>query len=164
MSTVLRPMRVDDLAALLPLEQELFAGDPPWSEQQFREELAGVPETRWYVVAEVDGALAGYAGLWAPGIAGEPADIQTIAVHPAHRRRGVGTSLMQALITESMARDAGSLLLEVRVDNTGALDFYARFGFERMALRRAYYGGGTDGLVLRKRLPVRPAAREGERS
>ncbi|WP_199701511.1 ribosomal protein S18-alanine N-acetyltransferase [Jiangella rhizosphaerae] len=152
MTTALRPMRLADLDAVVPLEQELFAGDPPWSAEQFRSELAGVPDTRWYVVAEAGGELVGYAGLQAPALPGDPADVMTIAVAPAHQRGGVGTLLMAALETEARRRGAGELLLEVRADNEPAKTFYARHGFERIAVRRKYYGGGRDGLVLRKRL------------
>ena len=65
MTVRLRPMRSADVDALVLLAQTLFAGDPPWSAEHFESELAGVPQTRWYVVAEVDGDLAGYAGLMA---------------------------------------------------------------------------------------------------
>lgn len=150
----LRPMRAADLDVVVQLEQELFAGDPPWSAKQFESELEGVPETRWYVVAEEDEReVVGYAGLLAPSMAGEPADIQTIAVAASHQRRGIGALLMDALLAEARQRQAGSVLLEVRVDNDAARAFYARRGFERIAVRRNYYGGRRDGLVLRKRLP-----------
>lgn len=154
----LRPMRGPDLDTVVPLEQELFAGDPPWSAEQFRSELAGVPESRWYVVAEADGVVVGYAGLQAPSQAGDPADVLTIAVAPPAQRGGVGTLLMTALETEARRRGAGELLLEVRADNDPALAFYARHGFERIAVRRRYYGGGRDGLVLRKWLRAAPPA------
>ena len=88
--------------ALLSLEEELFAGDPPWTAEQFQSELAGVPQTRWYVVAEANGELAGYAGLM---FSGDTADIQTLAVAPAHQRRGIGTTLLFAVLDE--ARDTG---------------------------------------------------------
>ncbi|TDD72093.1 ribosomal-protein-alanine N-acetyltransferase [Jiangella aurantiaca] len=143
-------MSTADLDAVVPLEQELFAGDPPWSADQFRSELAGVPDTRWYVVAEAGGVVVGYAGLQAPALPGDPADVMTIAVAPAHQRGGVGTLLMTALEAEARRRGAGELLLEVRADNVPAKTFYKRHGFERIAVRRRYYGGGRDGLVLRK--------------
>lgn len=72
MTVALRPMREPDLDTVVPLEQELFAGDPPWSAEQFRSELAGVPETRWYVVAEDGGEVVGYAGLLLPGWPASP--------------------------------------------------------------------------------------------
>jgi [ribosomal protein S18]-alanine N-acetyltransferase len=146
-------MRRVHVQTVEPLEKILFPDDPPWTSAQFLDELAGVPETRWYVVALDADEVVGYAGLRAPGMPGEPADVQTIAVAPSHQRRGVGTVLMEALIAEARSRAAGSLMLEVRADNDAALAFYGKYGFERIATRRAYYGGGRDGLVLRLRLP-----------
>jgi ribosomal-protein-alanine N-acetyltransferase len=148
-SVHLRALRWWDVESVLPLERELFGGDPPWTAEQFWSELAHVPDTRWYVAAEDGGDLVGYAGLRASG-PGDPADVQTIAVAPGHQRRGVGTMLMAALIDEAGRRATGDLLLEVRADNAAALEFYARHGFEQIAVRRRYYRDGADGLVLRR--------------
>ena len=143
-------MRWWDVEVVLPIEADVFAGDPPWTAEMFWSELAGVPDTRWYVVAEIDGELAGYAGLL---VGADTADVQTLAVAPTHQRRGVGGTLLDALIAESRARGAREVLLEVRADNEPALALYGRYGFERLARRRGYYGGGRhDGLVLRRRL------------
>jgi ribosomal-protein-alanine N-acetyltransferase len=145
----LRPMHESDVEQIVPIEAELFAGDPPWSAEEFRSELAGVPETRWYTVAEDEsGELAGYAGL---RVVDGTADIQTIAVAPAHQRRGLGTTLLGALIDEARTRRATEMLLDVRADNQPALALYERHGFERIARRRGYFGAGRiDGLVLRR--------------
>ncbi len=51
----LRPMRWWDIAAAAELERVLFTVDP-WTEAGFWSELAGVPDTRYYVVAEDGGA------------------------------------------------------------------------------------------------------------
>lgn len=151
----LRPMLDSDVERVVPIEAELFAGDPPWRAEQFRAELEGVPETRWYTVAETEaGEVAGYAGL--REVDGT-VDVQTIAVVPAHQRRGLGTTLLDALIDVARRRRAREILLEVRADNEPAIAFYQRHGFQRIARRRGYYAGGRiDGLVLRRRLPERP--------
>jgi [ribosomal protein S18]-alanine N-acetyltransferase len=148
---VLRPMTVADIEEIVPLEAELFADDPPWSAEQFASELAGVPDSRWYVVAVHDGgAIAGYAGLMA-GI--DSADIQTVAVAPAFHRQGLGTVLVDALLEEARRRRVADVLLEVRADNDAAIQLYRAHGFEQIARRRGYYGTGrVDGLVLRRRL------------
>lgn len=153
MSYRLRPMRWWDIEHMLPLETELFAADPPWTAEQFWSELAGVPDTRWYVVAEPadgrPGAVAGYAGLL---FAGDTADLQTLAVAPEHQRRGLGGTLLDAAIDEARSRAAREVLLDVRADNTPALALYTKHGFRRIARRRGYYDGGRiDGLVLRLR-------------
>lgn len=148
MSFRLRPMLPADIDVIIPAEQELFAADPPWTAAQFRSELDGVPETRWYVIAETEaGDVAGYAGLMASV---DTADIQTLAVLPRYQRQGVGRWLLDALIDEARRRRVADVLLEVRADNQTALELYRRHGFEQIARRRGYYGNGQiDGLVLR---------------
>src|SRR5690625_2908493 len=149
-----RSMRSRDLAWVVPLEQKTFVGDPPWSEAQFRTELAGVPETRWYGVAEdSNGAPLGYTGVLATGYPGEPADLLTIAVKPEARRAGVGSALLRAALDEASSRRAGTILLDVRDDNVPAIAFYRLHGFVWLSTRRRYYADGTDGMVMRRSLP-----------
>ena len=144
----LRPFRWWDIDAVLPLERTLFARDP-WTAAGFWSELAGVPDTRCYLVAESDGRVVGYAGLFATA---DSADVQTLAVHPDVQGQGLGTTLLAALTDEAVRRGAATLLLEVRADNLVALRLYERHGFERLALRRGYYGPGADAVVMRRRL------------
>ncbi|HEY9376016.1 MAG TPA: ribosomal protein S18-alanine N-acetyltransferase, partial [Jiangellaceae bacterium] len=126
-------MRPADIEDLVGLAQQLFAGDPPWSAEHFESELAGVPDTRWYIVAEIDGQLAGYAGL---AVTGEAADVQILAVAQTYQRRRIGTTLLEAVMKEAKRRGAGRLLLEVRADNEAALALYMRHRFEQISRRR----------------------------
>ncbi|MDQ1641642.1 MAG: [ribosomal protein S18]-alanine N-acetyltransferase [Actinomycetota bacterium] len=146
--TTLRAMRWWDLEAAVALERGLFAD--PWSPETFWSELAGVPDTRHYLVAEDGGAVVGYAGLFATR---HQADVQTIAVASAQQGSGLGGVLLEALIAEASRRGCAEVLLEVRVDNMAARRLYERFGFEQISVRRGYYQpGGVDGLVMRLRL------------
>lgn len=145
---LLRPMRWWDVEPAHALETQLFPDS--WSVETFWSELAHVPETRHYLVAERDGALVGYAGLV---VVAHQADVQTLAVAPAEQGRGLGRRLLDALLDEARRRDAHDVLLEVRAENAAAQALYARAGFERVGVRRGYYQpGGTDALVLRRRL------------
>lgn len=147
-SITLRPLTIDDIGVVLPIERELFAGDPPWSAETFRSELTRVPETRWFIAAVAGGRLVGYAGLMHAGHRGEPADIQTIAVAPPYQRSGIGTLLMTELLEEARRRLASAVMLDVRADNSGAIAFYRRFEFIEQGRRRRYFGDGTDGVVM----------------
>jgi ribosomal-protein-alanine N-acetyltransferase len=145
---VLRRMRWWDVESAHALEELLFPD--PWSVETFWSELAHVPESRHYLVAEQDGELVGYAGLV---VVGRQADVQTLAVAPAGQGRGLGRRLLDALVAEARRRDAGEVLLEVRAENEAALALYDGAGFERIAIRRGYYRpGGTDAHVLRLRI------------
>jgi ribosomal-protein-alanine N-acetyltransferase len=148
MSVQLRRMRWWDVEQVLPLEQALFPHDT-WSAEQFWSELAGVPATRHYVVAEGSGALLGYAGLFATR---HTADVATLAVAPHGQGAGLGTALLTALLDEAHRRGAGEVMLEVRADNERAQRLYLRHGFERIGVRRGYYQpAGVDALVMRRR-------------
>jgi ribosomal-protein-alanine N-acetyltransferase len=147
-TVVLRRMRWWDVEVVHPLETALFPD--PWSVETFWSELAQVPETRHYLVAEREGRLAGYAGLV---VVGRQADVQTLGVATEAQGQGVGRLLLDALLAEARRRDAGEVLLEVRAGNTAAQALYAGAGFERIGVRRGYYRpGGTDALVLRLKL------------
>jgi ribosomal-protein-alanine N-acetyltransferase len=143
----LRPMRWWDVPAALAIERALFPD--PWTEATFWSELAGVPETRHYVVAESGGEVVGYAGLFATR---HTVDVQTVAVAAHQQGSGFGAVLLTALLDEAHRRGAQEVLLEVRDDNESAARLYTRFGFERIGVRRGYYQPGrVDAVVMRLR-------------
>ena len=133
----LRPLVPADLPLLVTLEVELF-GAGAWSAAMLAEELAG--PGRWYVGAEVatagGPAVVGYAGLWFDG---DDVQVMTIGVAQPHQGRRIGSALLAALLVRARELGAGAALLEVRGDNVPALELYASFGFERLALRKRYY-------------------------
>ncbi|HEX4060094.1 MAG TPA: ribosomal protein S18-alanine N-acetyltransferase [Streptosporangiaceae bacterium] len=159
----LRPMTAADLPAVTALEQELFPEDA-WTPRMFASELAGVPDSRHYLVAEAAGRIVGYAGLLAPlppppgpsRGAGrhEPgilADVATMAVAADHWGRGIGSALLTALLTEAADRGCAEVFLEVRADNPRAQRLYRRHGFTAVGLRRGYYQpSGMDAIVMHR--------------
>ncbi|MEV7612250.1 ribosomal protein S18-alanine N-acetyltransferase [Streptomyces sp. NPDC089799] len=150
-TAVLREMRWWDIEPVLELEHGLFPEDA-WSAGMFWSELAharGPHATRHYVVAEdpADGRLVGYAGL---AVAGDLADVQTIAAARDQWGTGLGARLLTDLLRAASAFECAEVLLEVRVDNTRAQKLYERFGFEPIGFRRGYYQpGNVDALVMR---------------
>ncbi len=143
-----RPMRWWDVPQVHDIEVRSFP-DTAWSIETFWAELAGIPETRRYWVAEVAGSVVGYAGVM---VVGPEADVQTIAVAPEHRGTGLGASLLVQVIDEALRRECGQVMLEVAADNEAALRLYERHGFTPLAKRSNYYGPGRDALVMRSRL------------
>jgi ribosomal-protein-alanine N-acetyltransferase len=82
----------------------------------------------------------------------EEAEVLTLAVIPAMRRRGVAAALLRRAMAEAAARGAGALFLEVSTRNAAAQALYRRFGFIEVGRRRRYYPDGSDALVLRVEL------------
>ena len=166
MTVRLRPMTVDDLPAVMVLEEELFAPDT-WTEAMYRDELSR-GDTRYYVVAEfhLEGedddepeggapVLVGYAGLIAYD---DEAHVATLGVAKALQGEGVGSLLLDALLAEADKRSP-VVLLEVRADNEVAQRLYRRRGFEEIGRRRGYYQPSGDDAVVMKRKRVRALGR-----
>ncbi len=143
MSTVLHPVRQEDIRQLAALERLCFS--EPWSETALCLFLG--TEAYAAVLSEEDVAVA-YGGLlW--GV--EEAQVLNLAVAPDARRKGYGRRVMDALIAEAAARDCAQMSLEVRASNTPAIALYLRLGFETRGRRKNFYKHPTeDALVMLK--------------
>ncbi|QKT06671.1 ribosomal protein S18-alanine N-acetyltransferase [Gordonia sp. X0973] len=152
--TVIDELKLADVGVCAALEQELFAGDSPWPAAAFRAELKA-PYNRYFAAREEAGEPPiGYAGISILGPADDhECEIHTIAVGLAHRGRGLGRDLLDAMLAVADARDA-PVFLEVRVDNDPAIGLYESAGFIRSGIRKGYYQpSGADAYTM-----IRPAA------
>ncbi len=123
------------------LHAAAFTVPRPWGAAEFARLLAA-PGT--LLATESDGfALA--------RVIADEAEILTIAVAPARRRRGVATRLLAGLLAEAAARGAMAMFLEVAADNAAARALYDRAGFCEAGRRAGYYGA-SDAVILRKPL------------
>ena len=146
---LLRPMTHADIDAVLELERAVF-GAEAWSRQMLAGELDQQPASRYYLVADDDGQVAGYAGLLGAGWQG---DVLTLAVAADRWGQGIGTALLRALLAEAARRGCTEVFLEVRTDNSRAQDLYRRHDFTEIGIRRGYYQpSGADALVMRRTL------------
>ena len=125
------------------LEKSCFS--MPWSENAIAGELKN-PLALWIVAVEED-RVAGYVG--SQSVMGE-ADMMNLAVLPDFRRKGVGRKLVQTLVSKLSQNDVGSLTLEVRASNAGAISLYDQMGFAQVGRRPNYYTNPKeDALILR---------------
>ena len=147
---MIRRMRWWDVERVAALEAALF--DDAWSPEMFWNELAQA-DTRTYLVATDGDDVVAYAGLAAMP---DEAYVQTIAVAPDRQRRGLGATLLAALLEDARRRGLARVGLEVRVDNAPAIAMYEAFGFQPIAVRKGYYQpSGADALVMMtERLPA----------
>ncbi|MGD2133125.1 MAG: ribosomal protein S18-alanine N-acetyltransferase [Maricaulaceae bacterium] len=129
--------------------------DKPWGPQFFAS-IIHLPGTI-AVLAVEDEEDVGYA--LARAIAGE-AEIISIGVLAAARRRGLGRALLDRTLAAAFAAGARSVHLEVSVDNAAAQTLYLRAGFAKAGVRRGYYGDGSDALVLERALAPSDDARD----
>ena len=141
-----RPATAADVPTIADLELDNLGADA-WSEGLVREGVVGNLPTISYLVAEVDGAVVGHATA---SVVADIAELQRIAVDPAHRRTGLASDLLAAVVAVAKLEGADRLLLEVREDNAGAIAFYAARDFVEVDRRRRYYRDGATAVVLRR--------------
>jgi ribosomal-protein-alanine N-acetyltransferase len=144
----IRPMTHADLAEVLAIEVDLFPIDA-WTEELFLGELAEVLNSRDVAVAILDSEIVGYASF---RYVGKQGDVNTIAVSKDQQGKGIGTVLMDWLESQATLRNVREIFLEVRSDNEAAMKMYASRGYERIDVRRNYYGNTIDANIMRKRV------------
>jgi ribosomal-protein-alanine N-acetyltransferase len=78
--------------------------------------------------------------------------IITIDVRPQARRHRIGSALLDAAEERLRAAKCHAVRLETAVDNSSALSFYKRHGYDVIKVIPHYYSNGVDALLLEKNL------------
>lgn len=129
------------LSDLAELEKLCFS--VPWSENMFAGELENSAAV--YRVFLYEDKPVAYMGMW---LVADEGQITNVAVHPDHRRRGLAKELIGTLINIAKGEELGILTLEVRASNQSAINLYKSFGFYQVGLRKNYYEGKEDALLM----------------
>jgi ribosomal-protein-alanine N-acetyltransferase len=134
----------DDLSALARLHEACFTR--PWTQDALRDLL------------KIAGTLAFSSadGFVMARLAGDEAEILTIAVVPGARRGGIGSALLHEAAGHTQKLGARTMFLEVGESNAAAIALYKRSGFREVGRRWSYYGPSEDALILRADLPLIP--------
>jgi ribosomal-protein-alanine N-acetyltransferase len=91
------------------------------------------------------GAIVGFA---VASLIGGVAELETVAVAPEQRRRGLARQLFSALTAELRPAGAGEMMLEVRPSNHIALNLYRSLGFAESGRRPRYYHDPVEDAIL----------------
>jgi ribosomal-protein-alanine N-acetyltransferase len=129
------------VVAIAELEKTTNAA--PWSLNSFRGETSN-PQAHYVVVLHGKEVVA-FGGYWA--IVDE-AHVTTLAVHPAHRRRGIGRDIMKALLIDAKKRGITCSTLEVRASNETAIALYMELGYVKCGMRKNYYPNDREDAVV----------------
>ncbi|MBE9207241.1 ribosomal protein S18-alanine N-acetyltransferase [Nostoc sp. LEGE 06077] len=142
---ILRSLTIDDLSAILELDQACFGG--LWTMEGYQRELDSPNSELLGLFSPLSSIkLLGMGCFWS--IVDE-AHITILAIHPQYHRQGLGQALLYALLKTSGDRGLERATLEVRASNLAAISLYQKFGFKTAGLRRRYYqDNGEDALIL----------------
>lgn len=142
----LRACELGDLAQVVQVERASFP-ERPYSRLDF---LAYLLTGRdGFIVASRDGSVVGYVIAISQGREGS---VQSIAVSPDSRGKGVGELLMRSAI-DRLAGKCDRVHLLVDAKNETAIRLYSKLSFEETGkVVRRYYPNGSDAVEMARDL------------
>ena len=142
-----KPLTAEHIPAVAELEKLCFSA--PWSAQSL--ELLTREGIGTGVVYIEDGKVVAYGGMLCVVDQGQ---ITNIAVHPDHRRQGIGKAIVGALLKHAMDEKFEEVTLEVRKSNAPAIALYEKFGFQQVGLRKGFYSHPReDAIIMTREFP-----------
>lgn len=142
-----RPMLLSDIDRVMKVEREVY--EFPWTERIFSDCIR-VGYLCWLALRDRD--VVGHAIISV--VAGE-SHMLNLSIARAHQGRGYGRRFIDFLVSEARARNAQTMLLEVRPSNIAAINCYNSAGFNEIGSRKDYYpaaDGREDALLFAKQL------------
>jgi len=112
-----------DVDALTAIDHAAFDVEWRYSAATFARALSS---STHFIVAERDGQPIGYAS---GRVIDSWAHISRLAIHPAHRRQGIGAQVLANLITWLRQNGAEAITLNTQEDNQESLRLYHHFRF-----------------------------------
>lgn len=141
------PADADAIAAIHA--QGFYQG---WPRDDFATYL-GDADTPCYVACDARRRIAGFIMI---RLAGDEAELITIAVDPKWRGKGIGAALLRAVFEDLLMSPARRMFLEVAEDNPAAITLYRHQGFAEVGRRQGYYarasGQPATALVMARNL------------
>lgn len=144
MDLIFSNMNMSDLEEIKEILVSDF--DDFWTYSILKDELNC--SSSHYIVAKLNNEIVGFCGI---KIVLDSADIMNIVVKKDFRNLGIGTALLNEIITLCLSLNLSSITLEVRKDNEYAISLYKNFDFETLGVRKKYYNG-IDGFIMEKKI------------
>ena len=138
------PMGIKDLNKIYDLELESYSF--PWTKEILRDCILYKYDS---FVVFFNENLVGYV---IAKITYPETHILNLTVKKSFRKKGIGRSLIELIISEARLRNSENIILEVRVDNIQAQSLYKKLNFEIIGTRKDYYeseNGREDAYVLK---------------
>ncbi|MEL9999177.1 MAG: GNAT family N-acetyltransferase [Thermoplasmata archaeon] len=92
---------------------------------------------------------------------GNSCHVESIAVLPNQKKKGIGSTLMKEMEKISKENGINRVILEVREKNYGAIKFYESIGYKKIGLIENYYiipyRGSRNAFLMEKILDPLPS-------
>lgn len=146
MNLKIEKMTLDNLISIKDILISDF--DDFWTYEILNQELEC--ENSYIIVAKGDnGEIVGFACL---KVILDEADIMNIVVKKSFRNNGIGSILLEHLISYAKDKNLNTITLEVNEHNLSAIKLYDKFNFDHIGIRKKYYNGESDAIIMSKNL------------
>ena len=119
--------------------------DDFWTPSILKSELEN--ENSKYIVAKDNEEIVGFAGFL---ILPDDVEITNIITKKIERKKGIGSLLLEKLIEMAKETKKSNISLEVNENNIAARNLYENFGFEIVGIRKKYYHGKDNAIIMTK--------------
>lgn len=117
--------------------------DEFWTPEILKKELEN-PNSK-YIVAFANDNIVGFAGITYNF---DYVEIMNIAIRKDMRRKGIATKLMKKLLLLANEYNVSKVALEVDSNNISARALYNKLGFKEVGIRKKYYHGNSDAILM----------------
>ena len=135
----------EDLISILELDHRVLKTN--WHERLYLQEME-MPESH-FTVLYLDEQFIGYLLL---RIIIDEAEIMQFAIDPKYQKQGFGQNLYDSALQYITQAQVDKIYLEVETLNQKAISFYEKNGFEKIHMRKDYYGQDKHANVMRKKM------------
>jgi [ribosomal protein S18]-alanine N-acetyltransferase len=141
--------RATDACEIAEMSRDLIEHGLTWSWTPARVQHFISGRESSVVVARREHRIAAFAIMH---FGDDVAHLNLLAVLPEHRRQGLGSQLMEWLTKTAIEAGVFRINLELRTQNEGARNFYARLGFDQLGIVPGYYQGREAALRMSRQL------------
>lgn len=142
MQVFLRYLREEDLPSVFEIEKEVFK-ERAWTIEMIKGEWIQPNSIGLLLLNNLQSI-----GYLLARIYIDEAEILRLAIKPDYQGKGLGKLLWRGFLKEANLREIKKIFLEVSDKNIKAQNFYKKIGFYKMGMRKNYYGGGENALML----------------
>jgi ribosomal-protein-alanine N-acetyltransferase len=142
-----RRMTLGDVERVMQVEHEVY--EFPWTDKIFSDCIR-VGYYCWLALQRQN--IVGHAVI---SVAAGESHMLNLSIAREYQRRGFGKQFIEFLVQQAQAKQARTMLLEVRPSNTAAINCYNSAGFNEIGLRKDYYPaaeGREDALLFARHI------------
>ncbi|QFR48304.1 ribosomal-protein-alanine N-acetyltransferase [Sulfurimonas lithotrophica] len=144
---IIKKAQKTDVKALVKLENETFSdANFPLSRESF---YYHIKRNLLLVVYDDKFELLGYALAL---IHRKKAKLYSLCIQKSYRGSGIAKKLMEQLFYSLNQLNFKIIILEVRQDNYGAINFYKKLGFKQLAISLSFYKDGSNALIMERKI------------